>query len=164
MKKCSSCKTEKDLSCFSKRVSAKDGLQGRCRDCESLAKKKYYEDNRERLKTSVKKRYVEKRHEILEQKAFYYKNTHRPRKLLQVYNLSEEKYLKMLDEQKNECAICNTNVDELPASLCVDHNHKTNEIRGLLCRDCNSAIGLLKDKPQVVKNAYQYLIERGHYG
>lgn len=41
--------------------------------------------------------------------------------------------------------------------LCVDHNHKTGEIRGLLCGLCNSGIGHFKDKIKLLKKAIKYL-------
>ncbi|MCP4994783.1 MAG: hypothetical protein GY934_13530 [Gammaproteobacteria bacterium] len=45
--------------------------------------------------------------------------------------------------------------------LAVDHCHRTHAIRGLLCRTCNSGIGLLKDDPTIVAKAAAYL--RKHY-
>ena len=54
--------------------------------------------------------------------------------------------------QKNRCAICKNNV-----KLCVDHDHKTNIIRGLLCRSCNAGMGQFKDSVSVIKEAIKYL-------
>jgi hypothetical protein len=42
-------------------------------------------------------------------------------------------------------------------SLAIDHDHITNEVRGLLCRDCNVMLGLVKDNTETLKNAIQYL-------
>lgn len=65
-------------------------------------------------------------------------------------------------EQEGKCAIC---LDNIQLDTCaIDHNHKTNEFRGLLCRKCNSSIAFLKDHPDVVDRAAKYLRERGHYG
>jgi len=41
--------------------------------------------------------------------------------------------------------------------LCVDHDHNTGKIRGLLCNTCNRALGLLKDNKQLLINALKYL-------
>jgi len=58
-----------------------------------------------------------------------------------------------------ECSDCGK---ILPNSLFqfryVDHCHLTMKIRGLICQQCNSGIGLLGDNEEGVKNAYDYLI------
>jgi len=41
--------------------------------------------------------------------------------------------------------------------LCVDHNHKTNKIRGLLCKDCNLILGFAKDSVGTLLTAVTYL-------
>lgn len=56
----------------------------------------------------------------------------------------------------------------LPCEICgrtseaVDHNHETGEVRGFLCTACNTAIGLLRDNPQIIKAAAAYLERTGH--
>jgi len=49
------------------------------------------------------------------------------------------------------------NKDRNDRALAVDHCHSTNKIRGLLCTDCNTALGLLKDNKELVKSALAYL-------
>lgn len=44
--------------------------------------------------------------------------------------------------------------------LAVDHDHITGEVRALLCIPCNSAIGQLKEDPNIIMNAMQYVIEQ----
>ncbi len=41
--------------------------------------------------------------------------------------------------------------------LCIDHDHKTNEPRGLLCHNCNTAIGLVGDNLETLSNLIEYL-------
>ena len=41
--------------------------------------------------------------------------------------------------------------------LAIDHNHSTGQIRGLLCSLCNFGIGYLKDSPDLLRKAAQYL-------
>lgn len=69
----------------------------------------------------------------------------------------------MYKEQDGRCAICGIRGDvrELGyvkrKSLCVDHDHTTNAIRGLLCVPCNLGIGNLADDPVIISNALKYL-------
>lgn len=58
----------------------------------------------------------------------------------------------MLESQGSVCAICGC----LPP-LCVDHNHVTGVVRGLLCRNCNLALGGFKDNPDSLRKAITYL-------
>ena len=69
----------------------------------------------------------------------------------------------MLEQQDGKCAICKSE-DSKGKRFSVDHNHKTGEVRGLLCNPCNVAIGLLKDSPEVIDSAKEYLLKRGNYG
>ena len=80
--------------------------------------------------------------------------------LMYRYGISLDRYNKLSENQHYCCAICGTGNQK----LCVDHNHQTGEIRGLLCNSCNSGLGKFKDTPELIKSAYNYLIEKGHYG
>jgi hypothetical protein len=68
------------------------------------------------------------------------------------YSLSISEYEKLLDDQGGLCAICQAH-----SKLVVDHCHETGIVRGLLCQQCNSGIGMLKDDPNLVRAALQYL-------
>lgn len=74
------------------------------------------------------------------------------------YGLAPEDFQVMLEQQDNSCAICRTR--EKPYyNWHVDHCHKTGKIRGLLCSKCNHALGLVKDKIEVLERMKEYLIE-----
>jgi hypothetical protein len=73
------------------------------------------------------------------------------------FGIEDEDYQRMLVKQNNGCAICGVKQEELNYSLCVDHDHKTGKIRGLLCHDCNVCIGKAKDNIETLKNAIKYL-------
>ena len=68
------------------------------------------------------------------------------------YGITLEQCNAMAEEQGNACVIC-----EQQKKLVVDHCHNTGIVRGLLCNDCNAAIGLLKETPEYFDNAKQYL-------
>ena len=68
--------------------------------------------------------------------------------------LSFEEYNLMLESQGNTCAICK---QESVTSLCVDHCHKSGDVRGILCSNCNAGLGMFKDDPNILKKAINYL-------
>lgn len=69
------------------------------------------------------------------------------------YGISEEEYLRMCDEQEGLCAICKNPSPR----LCVDHNHKTNVVRQLLCFGCNVTLGHVKESVQTLLLMVSYL-------
>lgn len=74
-------------------------------------------------------------------------------KLRKTYDISTAEYEKMYHEQEGKCLICK----QLFEILHVDHCHKTAVVRGLLCRSCNTGLGLLKDDIELLNNAIEYL-------
>ena len=77
--------------------------------------------------------------------------------LKQRYNLSIEEYENLLRSQNGQCKICKATKNKSNRRLSVDHCHKSGKIRGLLCNHCNVAIGMLKDNPELLKQAISYL-------
>ena len=72
------------------------------------------------------------------------------------YGLEWDDYLLLLKEQKGCCAIC-FEPPKTGYTLNVDHCHKTNKVRGLLCTRCNTAIGLLDHSTVVLREAICYI-------
>lgn len=68
----------------------------------------------------------------------------------------------MKRQQGGGCAICRR-IPLNSRGLVIDHNHVTNEVRGLLCFACNSAVGLFQDDPALLAAAIDYLKDRGDY-
>jgi hypothetical protein len=58
-----------------------------------------------------------------------------------------------LIETTKECTICGSASD-----LVVDHDHKRNKIRGMLCNRCNQGLGQFKDDPMILEMARIYLL------
>jgi hypothetical protein len=95
----------------------------------SLRAKKWAEANPERHKASV---------------ATWFANHpgyQRAYGLKRRYGITVEEYDELLSQQEGRCAICYRIVEE---TLCVDHNHVTGKIRGLLCTRCNRSLGWLE--------------------
>jgi hypothetical protein len=61
--------------------------------------------------------------------------------------------LKEIKRDIIECVICGSN-----EQLVVDHDHKTNEIRGMLCNHCNRGLGHFRDDPELLEYARIYLL------
>ena len=71
------------------------------------------------------------------------------------YGIHNNKYKDLYAEQKCLCAICLIPLAKV--RVCVDHDHSTGKIRGLLCEKCNTGLGLFRDHPVIVSRAVQYL-------
>lgn len=82
-------------------------------------------------------------------------------RLKAVFGMSLEEYDALLAQQGGVCAICKQPETEIWRGglqpLSVDHDHVTNEVRGLLCDRCNRGIGALHDSPALLAAAIAYL-------
>lgn len=81
--------------------------------------------------------------------------------LNRIYGITYQTYLLMLDDQDCKCKICEgegfTMAEHHKLKLVVDHCHSTGVVRGLLCHNCNRALGLLKDSKEALAKAIEYL-------
>lgn len=68
-------------------------------------------------------------------------------------DMIDDKSLSFLIETTKECTICASK-----SNLVVDHDHKTNKIRGMLCNRCNQGLGQFKDDPELLEYARIYLL------
>ena len=74
------------------------------------------------------------------------------------YGLTFEEFEAMLSDQDNCCAICkSTKPLGRHKRFNVDHHNKTGNVRGLLCSNCNTALGLVNDNIHTLKSMIQYL-------
>lgn len=89
------------------------------------------------------------------------KDHHRDRDFRKKYGIDFAQYQEMLLTQKGVCAICDKPETKLQNGvirmLSVDHNHSTGAVRGLLCANCNLAIGYACDSIDVLEKAIAYL-------
>jgi hypothetical protein len=81
--------------------------------------------------------------------------------LVRNFGIGLTDYIQMAVQQGNKCAICGQPETQMRGgkvkALAVDHNHTTGAVRGLLCCDCNQALGKFKDSQSVLKAAIAYL-------
>jgi hypothetical protein len=78
-------------------------------------------------------------------------------KLQSAFGITLEEYNAFFSNQKGACAICQKHPQQNKKRLAVDHCHKTQKVRGLLCSTCNQAIGLFKDDVSLLQSAILYL-------
>jgi len=134
MKECSICNEIKDIDLFVKRNNRKSNVQPYCKECHNKKTRKNYSS------ISMKNYDLKKN-----------------------YGIDIDYYEDLFRKQNGCCKICNLHLSDInmkhKKNLCVDHCHKTNKIRGLLCDKCNRGIGLLQDDYKILFSAYKYLKE-----
>jgi 5-methylcytosine-specific restriction endonuclease McrA len=102
------------------------------------------EDEKERM------RHYQREYKL--RKPEFYKKAQRASALKKQYGITYEEYEDMLRQQEGKCVICGE-----VRLLHVDHCHKTNRVRGLLCSSCNGGLGMFKDNKQTLAKAIEYL-------
>lgn len=133
-KKCKSCGKIKPYEDFAEHPRCVGGRNSKCRSCKNVMAADHYQRNKDIIR--------EKR-----------KGRHRKTWTMQKYGLPEEKYQEMYAAVDGRCQICNNH----HKTLCVDHDHATGKIRGLLCTRCNFGLGNLKDDVSLLNKAIIYL-------
>lgn len=141
LKRCSVCKLDKKSHEFVKNSSSRgDGLNESCRVCDSIRGKV----NRQRRKAEG--RFVYKPNPAL----------NRNYRLRKKYGLTLADERAILARQGGVCLICESD-DPGRMGWCVDHEHKTRIVRGVLCGRCNSVLGMARENLRILANAARYL-------
>lgn len=117
--------------CHSARVNAYSATR---KDAKRLYNAKYYAENKEWLTKAMRRRNKITR-----------------------YGITPEQWVAMLDSQGGVCAACGTDVPHTAKGWHTDHCHETGKVRGILCANCNSALGFLGDSPERILALYVYL-------
>jgi hypothetical protein len=78
------------------------------------------------------------------------------RKLVARYGITGDQYDQMYAAQDGKCRICGL-APGAGRRLAVDHSHATGQVRQLLCSNCNTALGLFKDDPDLMIAAARYV-------
>lgn len=148
-------------------------FDNRCRECRHIL----YLLNSDSKRVSAKERYKRKKELILSQATLYYeknrekileskkvfwsrnKEKKRTYRLEKKFLISEQDIRDMMDTQRGCCDICKISLvsPESTRSFAVDHCHSSGKVRGLLCNNCNTAIGLFLDNKEILSSAIFYL-------
>ena len=130
LKHCSRCGEDKALDAFYPRGGGRGGSYHRCKE---VSLERYYAAI-EADPDFVRRRTLKRR-----------------------YGISLEQYDEMLAAQGGTC-VCGRTPESCPHGvLHVDHDHKTNRVRGLLCPSCNRVLGLVQDRPDLLRALAEYL-------
>lgn len=144
-KLCTMCKKEKSISSFRSRGgNMKHLLKSRCNTCLYGEHKRWVDENLDKVRE-----YREKDSWTIVKRCLR-------------RGITPEQLIDMYESQEECCAICHIKI-EISESA-IDHNHKTGEFRGVLCKTCNRALGMFKDSPKIISSALQYLLDLGYYG
>lgn len=73
------------------------------------------------------------------------------------YGITLEFFDALVLSQSGRCAICSEPMCEV-REPCVDHDHLTKDVRGLLCAKCNRGLGFFRDSPDLLQWARDYLL------
>ena len=152
MKQCSICREKKELNEFPFQNKKLNKIMSACKVCKSIIQK----DKRKKLGEIQKEKdrilyQKNKEHRVNYAREYRVKYPERTRatNLKQKYGITQNDYDKTLNIQNNKCAICERDMNEYGKIFCVDHNHTTGKVRGLLCDPCNYGLGFYekhKDK------------------
>jgi hypothetical protein len=133
---CNTCKEVKDHSLFPKANGKTRGYAWVCKPCKKA--------NR-----------IAKQNSMSE---YDWKIQNRKYWLKTEYGMTLEEFNQKLRDQNHRCAICKCDETEaFSQRLYVDHCHKTNKLRDLLCHACNTALGKFRDSQEILNNAIAYL-------
>lgn len=145
VKTCTMCNVEKPLEAFRSRGGAMTHLlKSRCNTCLYSEHKKWAENNPDRVRE------------------YRNKDSWTLAKRCARRGITPEQLFDRYERQEECCAICKDEIKIIDSA--IDHNHATGEFRGVLCKQCNRALGMFKDDPQVLANAVEYLQAFGSYG
>lgn len=159
---CTKCKEFRMREEFSPTTKTQLGLFAHCKACiaknvrawrmENYDRDKarhaaYREQNRERIRETQNKRYAE----LGTTKYFEH--------IRGAYGLTEDQYFAMLESQQECCFIClqEFRYTGRKDSPCIDHDHTTGKVRGILCGSCNLALGQVRDNPAILRKMIEYL-------
>jgi prolyl oligopeptidase PreP (S9A serine peptidase family) len=118
-------------------------------------RKEQYLKNKDKEKAAREIYYSKNKELILARNKKYNKENPDKRKsaiLKYEYGITLDQYNEMFKEQEGKCAICQRHQNKLTRTLCVDHDHKTNKVRALLCLTCNTDVSVVENRLEEMTN------------
>lgn len=121
--------------------------------------REWYYANRQKALEARHDYYSKNKRKVKEYKQRYgirNKDKRRAQFLKQTYGISVQEWENLLAAQGNVCAICKTK-EPGKRGWHTDHNHETGVVRGILCSNCNTGLGLFQDNTSTLASAIVYL-------
>ena len=118
-------------------------------------RRQQYLKHKDREKETRREYLIKNREKVLEKQRKYNKKNplkHKNAVLKNVYGITLVQYNEMFETQEGKCAICQRHQNELTRTLCVDHDHKTNKVRALLCVTCNTDVSVVENRLEEMTN------------
>jgi hypothetical protein len=161
VKRCKVCGERKPFEDFYRAAGMADGFRNDCKVCNLAARAAKYAADPKPYIERVKKWQQENSERLNEYRRGYRKRPDRKAAdreghLRRKYGITVADYERMLEEQNGGCRICGRQPPD-GMSLHVDHDHESNKVRGLLCFQCNNAIGLFEEQYELFQKAANYL-------
>ena len=171
---CYTCQVDKPLPYV---VTDDDNVVGReCQNCHKKAKRRERGLRKPGPKPQAQRRtHCGVGHEMTEENTLWANDAARGRvrdrcrtcfrlsAIKRNYGLEPEEYTALGDAQSWRCGICDTPFGLNPRDTHVDHDHDTGAVRGLLCLNCNTGLGLLGDSTEGLAKAVNYLAKAMSY-
>jgi len=121
-------------------------------------KRLWREKNREKQNEQSKWRKRKNRQaDKIKRQSEEFKKKRKNNDLIRKFGINLQQYELILDQQGGKCAICNSHSCKSGRKFAVDHNHETGQVRGLLCQNCNTALGRFQDSQELLLTAISYL-------
>ncbi len=150
MRRCTKCGSDGPFTKSTSKKRAKDGLRSVCKPCENASVKARYALDPAKFKAISVAWQERNQDKVLRI---------RRRRILRSYGLSEDRFDALMIHQAGRCAVCRSAhlSTTTRRGVCIDHDHGTGLVRGLLCSKCNLALGHFRDDPANLERGAIYL-------
>jgi hypothetical protein len=184
LRTCTRCGEQRPIDLYYRSANGRDGRQSACKDCHRARVAAYRARLRERnaRRTPPGGTKVCGSCRVVQEAASFHRNRSTTdglhwvcktcnrdpaervpierRRTIRTYGLTRDGSDRLYAAQDGRCAIC---IEPFEVTPHIDHDHESGEVRGLLCRGCNLALGYLKDDVDRLRSAVRYL-ERASAG
>lgn len=167
MKNCTRCLVEKNEDEFYIQKSKwGDRPSSWCKNCICIDRKNFRDSNPGILRKR-RKEYRQRNSQVIDARCKEWRKKYFERhpykqfeyRIKSEYGITAHQFHEMIIEQENKCALCEKyfNHNGTKTNFGIDHCHKTGKVRGLLCYQCNSAIGYVKESTTTLEKMIAYI-------